>query len=240
MAKLESDRDRLVEEILILSQGIFDLQTARSNATSERETEKAQNAAAIQEAQEGWAALNTCIELLDRFYKTMSKETVDLSLVQGPLDDAPESGFKRGEAYVGAQSEAGGILGMLEVMKSDFIRTVSETQQAEATAEQDHLEFMTESGKSLAQKQEGFGQKGEQKQDVLIKYQDTTSLHVAASDKLQGALRELLNLKPACVTTGMKYEDRVSNREEEIQSLNRALCILSKYEQYGPGGTEDC
>merc|ERR1712113_143911 len=226
MAKLESDRDRLVEEILILSQGIFDLQTARSNATSERETEKAQNAAAIQEAQEGWAALNTCIELLDRFYKTMSKETVDLSLVQGPLDDA--------------QSEAGGILGMLEVMKSDFIRTVSETQQAEAIAEQDHLEFMTESGKSLAQKQEAHSQKDEQKQDVLIKYQDTTSLFTSSSDKLQGALTELLNLKPACVTTGMKCEDRVANRKEEIQSLNKALCILSKYEQYGPGGTEDC
>merc|ERR1719437_269994 len=208
MAKLESDRDRLEEELTILSQDILDLQIARSNATSERNTEKAQNAAAIQEAQEGWAALNTCIELLDRFYKTMSKETVDLSLVQGPLDDAPESGFKRGEAYIGARSEAGGILGMLEVMKSDFIRTITETQKAEVIAEQDHLEFMTESGKALAQKEEAFAQKGEQKQDVLIKYQDTESLHVAASDKLQGALRELLDLKPACVNTGMKYEDR--------------------------------
>merc|ERR1719330_1656626 len=201
MAKLESDRDRLDEEISILSQDISDLQIARSNATSERQTEKAQNAAAIQEAQEGWAALNTCIELLDRFYKTMSKETVDLSLVQGPLDDAPDLGFKRGEAYKGAQSEAGGILGMLEVMKSDFVRTVAETQQAEAIAEEDHLEFMTESGKSLAQKQEAHTQKSGQKQEVVIKYQDTESLQVAASDKLQGALRELLNLKPACVTT---------------------------------------
>merc|ERR1712113_1134365 len=189
MAKLESDRDRLVEEILILSQGIFDLQTARSNATSERDTEKAQNEAAIQEAQEGWAALNTCIELLDRFYKTMSKNTVDLSLVQGPLDDAPDSGFKRGEAYTGAQSEAGGILGMLEVMKSDFIRTVSETQQAEAIAEQDHLDFMTESGKALAQKEEALTQKTEWKQDVTKKYQDADSLLIAASDKLKGALR---------------------------------------------------
>merc|ERR1712113_737495 len=180
MAKLESDRDRLEEELAILSQDILDLQTARSNATSEREAEKAQNAAAIQEAQDGEAALNTCIELLDRFYKTMSKETVDLSLVQGPLDDAPEAGFKRGEAYTGAQSEAGGILGMLEVMQSDFIRTVGETQKAEAIAEADHMEFMTESGKSLAQKEEAHSQTDEQMQDVLVKYQDSASLHTSA------------------------------------------------------------
>merc|ERR1719171_1611129 len=73
-------------------------------------------------------------------------------LVQGPADDMPDSGFKSGEAYTGAQAEAGGVIGMLEVIESDFVRTIKETKKAEEVAEKEHLEFMTETGKSLAEK----------------------------------------------------------------------------------------
>merc|ERR1719181_232652 len=86
------------------------------------------------------------------FYKTSAKAKVDLSLAQGPLDDAPDAGFENGEAYKGAGAEAGGIIGMMEVIQSDFERTISETKKAEATAEKEHLAFMTETGKSLAEK----------------------------------------------------------------------------------------
>merc|ERR1719220_3105779 len=133
----------------------------------------------------------------------MSKNAVVLSLAQAPIDDAPSSGFKRGEAYTGAQSEAGGILGMLEVMKSDFVRTVVETQQAEAQAEQDHLAFMTETGKTLAQKEEAHTQKNDQLHDVVSRYRDADEVFVDQSDRLQGALEELQGLKPTCITTGM-------------------------------------
>jgi len=240
LEKLDADRDRLVEELRILAEDISELKFARGNATSDRAEEKTQNEATIDEAQEGMSALSTCIELLDRFYKTMNKNTVNLALMQGPMDDAPESGFANGEAYTGAQSEAGGILGMLDVMKSDFIRTVADTEKAEAQAEQDHLAFMTETGKSLAQKEEAETQKTDQKSDVVSKFDQTEEQFIDHNDILQGALEELTNLKPTCITTGMRYEDRVSRRQEEIDSLNKALCILGKYEQYGPDGAASC
>merc|ERR1719163_588913 len=69
-----------------------------------------------------------------------------------PLDDAPDAGFDNGEAYKGAGAESGGIIGMMEVIQSDFERTISETKAAEAQAEKEHLEFMTETSKSLAEK----------------------------------------------------------------------------------------
>lgn len=240
MEKLESDRDTLQEALAILGSDIAELQSARGNATDERAAEKAQNEAAIDEAQQGLSALNMCIDLLDKFYKTIKKENVDLSLVQAPGDDAPDAGFDNGEAYTGSQSEAGGILGMLDVMKSDFIRTVAETEKAEAQAEQDHLEFMTESGKALAQKQEAETQKADQKSDIVARYEEAGEVFTAESDKLMGSLSELMDLKPTCITTGMSYDDRVSRRQEEIDSLNKALCILGKYEQFGPDGAGMC
>ena len=33
------------------------------------------------------------IDILDKFYKTSAKAKVDLSLEQGPMDDAPDAGF---------------------------------------------------------------------------------------------------------------------------------------------------
>lgn len=216
------------------------MSSAGTKATNERNAEKAQNQATVEEAQEGLVALDQTIDLLDKFYKTMTKNSVNLTLVQGPLDDAPDAGFERGEAYAGAQSEAGGILAMLDVMKSDFMRTVTETEKAEAQAEQDHLEFMTENNKALAQATEAQSQSTDQRDDVVRKYQDTDDRFFQENSKLQGALEELMDLKPVCITTGMGYKDRVSRREEEIASLNKALCILGKYEQFGPDGAGGC
>jgi len=238
--KLEAERNRLADELSILAEDINELTNIRTKTQNERAEEKQQNELTIKEAQDGLAAINLCIDLLDKFYKTMNKNSVNLSLVQGPEDDMPDAGFEIGEAYVGSQSKSVGILAMLDVMKSDFVRTETETDQAERQAQRDFLEFMTQTNSALAVKNEANTQKTDQKNDVVQKYDDAWDLLNAESDKLQGALRELKDLKPVCITTGMAYKDRVSHREDEIESLNKALCILGKYEQYGPDGTQGC
>mmetsp|Transcript_26436 Transcript_26436/g.75677 ORF Transcript_26436/g.75677 Transcript_26436/m.75677 type:complete len:753 (-) Transcript_26436:48-2306(-) len=240
MAKLEAVRDQLAEELDILAKDIKDIKDAQKQAQEERDAESAQNKATVEEAQEGLDALNMCIDLLDKFYKTMAKETVDLSLAQkGPADDAPDAGFDNGEAYIAGQSESGGILAMLDVMKTDFTRTIEETQKAEEQAEQDHLEFMTQSGMSLAKKEEAEKAKKEQKDDTEEQLGTAEDNLHSQSNILQESIKELLDLKPVCIDTGMSYEERVSRREDEIASLNKAMCILERYAEYGPEGAAD-
>merc|ERR1719301_193110 len=152
MAKLEALSAKLGEELKELNKEIKELNDARAEAEKNRKEEKAENANTVTEAKAGLDAVKMAIDILDKFYKTSAKAEVDLSLAQGPLDDAPDAGFKIGEAYKGAQAESGGIIGMLEVIQSDFERTITETKKAEAAAEQQFLEFMTETGKSLAEK----------------------------------------------------------------------------------------
>merc|ERR1719215_230734 len=123
---------------------------------------------------------------------------------------------------------------MLEVMKSDFLRTVSETESAEKQAEEDHVEFMTQTGKSLAEKETSKTAKQKQETDA------STQLGVAKEDlksemaTITSSIKELLELKPVCMDTGMTYEERISKRQEEIDALHQALCILGKYAEYGP------
>merc|ERR1719198_1329650 len=144
----------LVSEIDTLNDEVKKLNDARAEAEQQRKEEKAENANTISEAKAGLAAVKMAIDILDKFYKTSAKAKVDLSLAQaeGPLDDAPGAGFEIGEAYKGAGAESGGIIGMMEVIKSDFERTISETEKAEAQAKKDHMDFLTETKMSLAKK----------------------------------------------------------------------------------------
>jgi len=239
MDVFEADRDKLAAELDTLAKELKELTDARTEAEKIRGEEKAENANTVAEANSGIDALNLGMDILTKWYKTHAKNEVELSLEQGPADDAPEQSFKIGEAYKGAQAESGGILGMMQVMKSDFERTVSETQAAEAQAEQDHLAFMTETGKSVAQKNEAVTLKTHQKDDVEDKLSKASDSLDSQTTILQTAIKELMELKPVCIDTGMSYADRVANREAEIAALHKADCILSAYMQYGPDGAAD-
>merc|ERR1719352_1609810 len=142
---------------------------------------------------------------------------------QGPKDDAPET-FKTGDAYKGAQSDSTGIIGMMEVMQSDFQRTIAETKKAEADAEQAHLEFMTATGKSLAEKEEAESQKTEYKDNAVDELSSAEEDLNSQTDILTTTLKELLELQPVCVDTAMTYEERVAAREDE--DLNSQTDIL--------------
>lgn len=239
MAELEARRDTLTEQLDVLADEIKKLNTERKEAEDLRKDEKAENEATVKEAEFGLEAVDMAIDVLDKFYKKAKKAEVDLSMLQGPADDAPGLGFDAGEAYTGAQGGSTGIIGMMEVIRSDFTRTIEETQAAEDAAEQEHRTFMTESGMSLAEKEESQKAKSSQRDDAVDKLEKAEEDLGSQTEKLQTALKELLELKPACVDTGMSYEDRVAAREDEIEALNKALCILTNYAEHGPDGVAD-
>lgn len=55
--------------------------------------------------------------------------------------------------------------------------------------------------------------------------QTTTDLKTAQS-LLDAALKTIEDLKPMCIDTGMSFADRKAKREEEIEALKQALCLL--------------
>jgi len=239
MAKLSALSDKLAEDISTLQGETKDLKDKVAEAEKTRAAEKTENANTVKEAQAGLAAVKMAIDILDKFYKTAAKEKVDVSLAQGPKDDAPKTSFDAGEAYTGAGAEAGGIIGMMEVIQSDFERTVSETKKTEDEAEQQQLQFTTESGKSLAEKAMATREKTSLKDETDSNFSDAQNRLSSQSKILRASIEELLELKKACVDTGMSYADRVAKREQEIASLKKALCIFGAYAAYGPDGLSD-
>merc|ERR1711957_18904 len=222
-------------DISELEDEIDKLYTTRNTTAGVRANESIDNAATVQEAQTGLNALDLCIQTLDRFYEE------NLTLMQGPADDAPGAGFSIGEAYTGAQAGAVGVLGMLDVMKSDFKRTISETNEAEAEAVRDFRDFLTATGSSLAEKTEAHSSKDAQK-SILVGKESQAETDLTTEQGLLGAtITELKELKPVCIDTGMSYSDRVSKREDEIEALNKAMCVFNNFEKYGPdAATSGC
>jgi len=241
MAKLAALSDKLNEELKTLEEEITALNEAQAEAGKNRGEEKTENANTVVEAKAGLAAINMAIDILDKFYKTSAKAKVDLSLTQsqGPMDDAPDAGFDNGEAYQGAGAESGGIVGMMEVIASDFERTISETNKAETLAQKEHLAFMTETSKSLAEKNVAEKEKTKIRDETDENFASASENLNSQTEILVTSLKELIELKAACVDTGMSYADRVAMREQEIASLKKALCILSAYAEFGPDGLKD-
>jgi len=240
MAELAALSDKLGEEIATLTTEIKDLNADQDEAEKNRKEEKAENKNTVSEANAGLDAVKMAIDILDKFYKTSAKAKVDLSLAQkGPMDDAPDAGFDNGEAYQGAGAESGGIIGMMEVIQSDFERTISETKKAEQEAAKDHLEFMTETSMSLAKKNMAKKEKSSLKDETDNSYDDAEDNMLSQTKILVTSIKELIELKATCVDTGMSYADRVAMREQEIASLKKALCILGAYAEFGPDGLAD-
>merc|ERR1719478_2101854 len=218
--ELETSIAALTEQIAELNKAVAELDAAMAKATEIRAAEKAKNTETIKDAQDAQTAIAQALVVLKEFYAKAAEAT---ALLQGkqeppPIFDSP---------YKGMQSENGGVGGMLEVIESDFARLQSDTEGAEATAQKEYDQFMTDSQVDKAAKEKDIehktGKKQDQEQALVTKKADVEG----TQKELNAALDYFEKLKPSCVSAGVSFEDRVARRKEEIESLQEALKILN-------------
>jgi len=210
------------QEIAELVAGIADLDKAMAEATELRKSEKETNEETIADAQEAQTAVAQALTVLKDFYSTASEATALLQQGQQPtpppIFDAP---------YRGMGDEAGGVVGMLEVIESDFARLEAETKASEAAAQKEYDTFMTDS------KVDKEGKETDVEHKTAKKEAEEQALSSAQSDlegtqkELDAALAYFDKLKPSCVSEGVDYDARVQRRQEEIESLQEAMKILN-------------
>merc|ERR1719230_1264212 len=130
-------------------------------------------------------------------------------------------------AYTGMQSNAGGVVGMIEVIQSDFARLEAETQAAEASSQKEYDQFMHDSEVDKTAKSKDIEHKSAKKQNEEQALTEKKMDLVGTQKELTAALAYYDKLKPSCVDTGISYEERVARRKAEIESLQEALKILN-------------
>jgi len=221
------------EEIEDLSQQVAKMNQDILDAEELRKSEKVDNTQTVADAKAGTAAVKNALTTLKGFYSA--------AFLQG--DYKPPNSDRSGQTvgdrapevfsgeYNGSGDSAKGILGILEVIQSDFERTVTETEKAEKKAAADHEKFLTGIKKDIVDKskdkvdaikaKEGGEQAIVQAKDDL---HDADNLHESAD-------AELTKLSPMCVDGEETYEERVQKRRDEIAALKEAMTILDDWQK---------
>merc|ERR1719230_474752 len=126
--QLNASIAKLTEDISELTKAVAELDAAMAKATKLRQAEKAKNTETISDAGEAQTAVAQALTVLKEFYAKAAEATALLQ-AEPEIFDSP---------YKGMQSENGGVVGMLEVIESDFARLESDTKAAEATAQKEY------------------------------------------------------------------------------------------------------
>merc|ERR1719263_613071 len=218
--ELEASIAQLTEQVAELNAAIADSDKAVAETTEIRETEKAKNAVTIKDAQAAQEAVANALNVLNEFYAKAGGATalVQTKAAQPEVFDT---------AYTGMQSEGGGVVGMIEVIQSDFARLESETAAAEAANSEEYTAFMNDSATDKAAKTTDIEHKTAKKQNSEQNLTEKKDDLAGTQDELTAALAYYEKLKPDCVNANVSYDDRVAMRKEEIASLQEALKILN-------------
>jgi chromosome segregation ATPase len=191
---------KLKEEVATLQKELAELAETQQEMDKVREEEKALYEKNKPELEQGLKGVKLALKILNDYYAKADKGS--------------------------ASGAGGGIIGMLEVIESDFTKSLTEMEAAEQTAAASHE---TES-------KENEIEKTTKTQDVKYKTKEGASLDKAVSelssdrDSVQSeldAVNEYLeSLEKKCTYKVESYEERKARRESEINGLKEALDIL--------------
>jgi len=214
----------LKADISDLSSQMAETQAAVQKATEIRTAEKIKNAQTVKEADEAVVAVQRALTVLQEFYAKAAKATAFTQRMQQAIHQEPPKALDT-KPYTGQGGE-GGILGMLEVILSDFERLLMETTQDEAAADAEYTKFAADSKADTETKDRSVRHKTDENMYLEVDLGETKKDLKMEHKELDAAGAYFEKLKPDCLEEGTSYADRVARRQEEIQSLNEALKIL--------------
>lgn len=226
--RAENAKLALEDEVTKVDGEIADLEAAMADALSNRNEENSAFKQAVKDDMDAVKLIGMAIEKLSGFYGFIQQ---DPEYKANP-DTAPEA-FEGG--YDGAQSQGGGVMAILSMIKEDVEKEIGTTRKDEAA---DLAAYMTLRGKSdasmnaLKEKTVSLGQ------DIASKMGEISDIDSVLGDKTtqkEAADTLLESLGPNCnwvygkgKTSGTEgFETRRDARKAEQEGLENAKAVLS-------------
>jgi len=219
-----ADSAQAAAKLQDLSSAVTELRREQKTATEMRTSEQARNTLTINDAKQAQLAVQKAIEVLKSFY---GKAAEDSSLLQA--DDVGEEMLQEatGTPYAGMQSQRDGVLGLLEVIVSDFARLDTMTSAAEDQAQKDYEQFLAESSKDMAVKEAEIAHTENDKRVTDGMAQDLKEELELTQSELSATTSYEDKLKSECRQPSNSYEERKARHKEDIAALKEALEMLS-------------
>merc|ERR1719333_608464 len=206
---LNTKIDKATTEIATLQAELAAIAKLQKEATAMRDEEAAAWAAAKADFESGIEGVQMALQVLRDYYAEK-----DASLLQTTHDKA-----------TGAAS---GIIGMLEVVESDFTKMLAEGTAKETMAI-DSYEKLTQDNKiATTEKSTAAKYKAKDQKETEAALAGLKEDREGTQKELDSILEYWDKLQPMCVAKPESYEERKKRREAEIAGLKEALRILEE------------
>merc|ERR1719454_167478 len=207
--KATSKIAKLTEEIATLEEELGEIAKAQQEADKIRAEEKAAWAEAKADYESGIEGVGMALKVLRDYYAEKEE-----ALLQAQHDKA-----------TGAAS---GIIGMLEVVESDFTKSLAEGTAKEAMAQEEYEKLTMDNKIATTEKETAVKYKTKDKKETeemlvgLKEDKETTEKEYAA------VMEYWEELQGMCIAKPEPYAERKRRREAEIAGLKEALTILEE------------
>merc|ERR1712137_717301 len=170
--------------------------------TTLRQTQRKQYLANKAEMEEGLEGIKLALKRLREYYASEDK------------------------AHVAEKGGATGIIGLLEVIESDFTKTFAEMTASETSAQSDFDEESQENEVGRAEKERDVEYKNREIAQLKNSIAESSSDHKGGQTELDALLEYNGELLKMCEEKPESYSGRKEKREAEIAGLKEALSIL--------------
>jgi len=238
----------LTRSIEQLQNEISEAVKAKAEAQSIRDQEKTDNKLTVDDAKEGAEAVENAIEILKSFYEGAAGSDEFVQLQESPekvekheewraqgsdasgntiADLRPESDAFEG-GYAGKQKKSKGILGLLNVILSDYQRTVKTVSAEEKENAENHDQFVQDTDSEIAAKKDEVKTKKGERDASNEAISDAEENLKDARTNYEISEGELKTLRELCSSAEAEEqkEERRARRKQEVEALKEALNIL--------------
>merc|ERR1719443_324662 len=215
--KATSKIAKLKEEVATLEKELGEIAAAQKKATELRQEQAAAWAAAKADYEEGLEGVGMALQVLRDYYA--EKDDSAEEFLQGRMS------AKKHSKATGAST---GIIGMLEVVESDFSKLLSEGNAADAMAVEEYEKLTQDNAIATTEKETAVKYKTKDSKETEARLAGLKEDQATANKEYDAIMEYWEKLQPMCIAKPEPYAERKRRREAEIEGLKQALTILEE------------
>jgi len=203
-AKIDSDSSKskqLKSQVAELQAQLGELTRSQAEMDGVRAEEKALHAANSAETEQGLSGIKLALKVLNEYYAKADK------------------------SHSGG-GDSSGIIGLLEVVESDFSKALAEMNEAEESSQSTYDAETKENDIAKVLKEQDVKYKTKDAAGLDKNVAELTSDRSGVEEELSAATQYLAQLQGQCIAKAETYGERKARREAEIAGLKQAQEVL--------------
>jgi len=222
LAETNAKKDAKTSEIKKLSTKI-DQMTSRSAQLKGEVAELEKGLSALAKAQAEMDKIR--LEEKEAYTKAKAEMEAGIKGVQLALKVLRDY-YAKDKAHAADEGGGAGIMGLLEVVESDFSKGLIEMTSTEEEAQSSYDQETKENEIEKVTKEQDVKYKTEEAAGLDKATAEATSDKSGVQEELDAVLEYLKGIEERCIAKPESYEERVARRTAELNGLKEALSIL--------------